>query len=430
MAYSPQTWADGSGGGTPLTAARLNHMETGIEDADTRITTLEGGSTTTDTALRNTYGYPLSSFSGVSNDDKLTTALTASAAETYPFAVLIDNDQQWTFTTSNRVAFDGMRIVGPPGYSNPERLSSTKMASRVHLNFSGSWFRNPVGADVFSVAFHNLSFTGGGGASGPNVIGQNGSGTWYCLEMRNIYSSSLRTVVGTQATAVLLTAAQFDGSWEINNCYNGAFHMGGSDNTFWPQGMLLDSGTGFATAGSANGQYHLWFDFMEKSHIGPLYITCEGAWNGVRVQGSLTPHTFTSTSANLGGPLTFYGTRIEGRNQANPCNGSVFRQEGGIVRLRDCWLAYGMASPSTPGHSPQDAGMYHMTGGVLLADGTTYDKTTSVALSVPLFYVAAGEARIFNVARGARGGSWSTTRPTVDEVTASTVTGDTTITVV
>jgi hypothetical protein len=30
MAYTPQTWADGSSGATPLTAARLNHMEAGI----------------------------------------------------------------------------------------------------------------------------------------------------------------------------------------------------------------------------------------------------------------------------------------------------------------------------------------------------------------------------------------------------------------
>lgn len=44
MSYTPQTWADGSGGGTPLSAARLNYMETGIDDADTRVTAIEGGS--------------------------------------------------------------------------------------------------------------------------------------------------------------------------------------------------------------------------------------------------------------------------------------------------------------------------------------------------------------------------------------------------
>src|SRR5690606_27872174 len=33
MAYTPKTWADGEAGGTPITAAELNRMETGIDDA-------------------------------------------------------------------------------------------------------------------------------------------------------------------------------------------------------------------------------------------------------------------------------------------------------------------------------------------------------------------------------------------------------------
>ena len=33
MAYTKQTWADGAAGETPITAARLNHIETGLESA-------------------------------------------------------------------------------------------------------------------------------------------------------------------------------------------------------------------------------------------------------------------------------------------------------------------------------------------------------------------------------------------------------------
>lgn len=33
MVYTPQTWADGSGGGTPISAARLNYMEAGVAAA-------------------------------------------------------------------------------------------------------------------------------------------------------------------------------------------------------------------------------------------------------------------------------------------------------------------------------------------------------------------------------------------------------------
>lgn len=39
--YTPFTWADGSGGGTPIIAVRLNSIESGIESMDDRMTALE-----------------------------------------------------------------------------------------------------------------------------------------------------------------------------------------------------------------------------------------------------------------------------------------------------------------------------------------------------------------------------------------------------
>ncbi len=41
MVYTKQNWADGAAGGTPISAPRLNYMETGIEDASNRATALE-----------------------------------------------------------------------------------------------------------------------------------------------------------------------------------------------------------------------------------------------------------------------------------------------------------------------------------------------------------------------------------------------------
>lgn len=32
MAFSPKTWVDGAGGGTPITAAELNRLEQAIAD--------------------------------------------------------------------------------------------------------------------------------------------------------------------------------------------------------------------------------------------------------------------------------------------------------------------------------------------------------------------------------------------------------------
>lgn len=46
MGYTQQTWADGSGGATPVIAASLNHMEVGIKDASNRLDAFGTGITT------------------------------------------------------------------------------------------------------------------------------------------------------------------------------------------------------------------------------------------------------------------------------------------------------------------------------------------------------------------------------------------------
>lgn len=36
MAFEPKTWEDGADGGTPITAAELNRLETGIAEVETK----------------------------------------------------------------------------------------------------------------------------------------------------------------------------------------------------------------------------------------------------------------------------------------------------------------------------------------------------------------------------------------------------------
>lgn len=396
--------------------SRLDQAETDIQ---TLYATAGGGGGGGSGAATVDFGrVALDSFTG-SDDARLSSALSYAAAQTYPPAIQLTN-RAHAFTTANRIAFEGMRIFGPEGYSNPER-GGDKMGSRISLSMTGPWFHNN-GADVFGVSLHDLSFVGGSGAT---VLGQSGGGTWYCTSMKGIYSSGLRSVLGTQATKILMTAASLTGDWEINNCYSGSFHIGGSDNVFWSDGMLLDSGTAFNTAGAANGQYHIWFDFCEKSYIGPLYITAEGPWAGIRVSGP----GFNSTGNNQGGPLNFFGLRLEGRNSGQASNGSLFRQEGGIVILRDSWISYGMVNPATPGHSPTDAGIIHHSGGTLQVEGCTYDRASTVGETTPFVYTSStGDCIVRGIMRASKGGTW-TGRPRVqragtpeNRITDSTVT--------
>lgn len=44
--YTPQTWVNGSAGGTPLNATALNRIENGIESMDDRVTFLEDNAVT------------------------------------------------------------------------------------------------------------------------------------------------------------------------------------------------------------------------------------------------------------------------------------------------------------------------------------------------------------------------------------------------
>jgi hypothetical protein len=41
VSYTKQTWVDGTGGGTPRSAARLAHQEDGIKEASDRLDVLE-----------------------------------------------------------------------------------------------------------------------------------------------------------------------------------------------------------------------------------------------------------------------------------------------------------------------------------------------------------------------------------------------------
>jgi hypothetical protein len=236
--------------------------------------------------------------------------------------------------------------------------------------------------------------------------------------MRDISSSGLLSVLGTVSTKLLVTGAHLDGFWEINNCYSTAFHLGGSDNRLWSNGGFLDSGTAF---NSTAGQAHMWLDDMGNTTVGPLYITCEGPWTGIKIDGS---------QAN-GGPISFYGMEIEGRNIAAPSNGAVVRMNGGIARFRDCDFHYGMSNPSAQGRTPADAGIIHHAGGQLVVAGAQYDKATSVAFTVPLVYTAStdGKCIVKEVQTGPNGGTWTTlpivalkTGNTDNRITDATVT--------
>lgn len=383
-----------------------SHYRTAIGGLDTRVTTLESAA----------YSY-LDSFSGSDDETRLTNALAYASAQTHKPIIKLAN-RAHTFTTQ-RTAYDGLKIEGTGGFNNPEKGQSFTGTS-VTLSMSGAWITSSA-STLFDLYLGRLAFIG---SSTATVVG-GGSTVWWCELFRDLSCSGLLSFAGTQASKHLMTACVWDGCWNISNCYTGAVHVGGSDCTLWPQGGLIDSGTAFNTAGSSQGQYHLWFDSMDKLSLGPVYITCEGGWGGIKISGQ----AYNGGGTNQGLVVAHGGMKVEGRNPTAACDGANIRVEGGMLHMQNPWIAYGMVSPSTMGHTPTDAGVVHVTAGRVIIDGAIYDRTSGQAETVPFVYVGGGSVRVSNVSTGSRGGTW-TGLPRVNDVSGTSVTADNTVTVI
>jgi hypothetical protein len=418
MPYTPTTWVNNT---TPaINATNLNKIETGIQTAQA---TAEAGQSSIGAVA-------LDSFAGADDDAKLTAALTYAAAQTYPPTIYVSN-RQYTFATVNRTPFVGMRIWGQPGASNPELQSQTKMTNRLHLTGTGPWFLHSAATTLRNVSLGNLSFTGTGSPSAAGVLSSaTANDVWGDMHLHSLNAYGLKYLIGTQANAFRLLASTWSGRWDVNGLYGGAIHVAGSDNSLWMDGMLLiDSPPPFATTGSADGEFHVWFDFCDFTDVGMIYSTSEGTWGGIKVSGSSNP--LTSTGSNIGAVFA-HGWIVTGRNPTQPCKGSTLRVEGGVLNLIGGRIQWGMTDPTAMGHSPADAGVVHHSGGWLDMQGVIYDRANAQAETVPFVYsnVTATKCIVKRTLYTSRGGTW-TGLPRVDEAgTAGTVDADAYVTVI
>ena len=423
MSYTPQAWVDGSGGGTPLSAARLNYIETGLQTAaavaDSAVAS--GGGTTAAA-----YGRVLlDSYTGT-DDDKLDSALTYAAAQTYPPTITLTN-RQYTFSTPNRAFFDGLRMCGPIGAGNAERLGQTKMGCRVHLSgLASSWFTMTGSTSYYGVHFENMAFTGG---STSWMWGQgSGTGSLRNPTLRNVSAVNLRTFLGSQSAKLLVTSPTFDGFWNVNAHYEGAIHIGGSgEGILWPNGGIFDNGTpAYQVTYSSTGQACIWLDGFELANVGPIFVTCESGWEGLRISGA----AYNTSTSNNGGPVDVWGATFEGRNASTPCYGSVARVIGGIAVFNSCKFLHGLSSASTMGHTPTDAGLVDVQSSAETRfRDCHFDRYTGQAETVPMVYVRSGNALISGAIKGSKGGTW-TGLPRVQAVSPGTLTADATVTVI
>lgn len=351
----------------------------------------------------------IDSFSGGTDDARLDNALTYAAAQTYPPNLRWSNNL-YAYSTYNRQPFDGLRLRGPDGQSNGEK-SAPHSVCELHLTgFTGTWFNNAAG-DLYDFSFRNASLYGGSGACAFGSATD--ADTWWTPNIRDVSFDNMKSVLGTQAQRMSLDGAIFDGFWNINSCYDGAVHIAGGDCNLWEAGMYIDAVPAYA----GSGQYHVWFDYLTKSDVGPIFVTCEADYQGILVSGS----TYNN-AGTVSAPLTIRGARVEGHGPTRPCYGNNIRIEGGNVVLRDLWIAYGLKTPAFTGHpTPNPAGLIHQTAGYCRVEGVTMDRWSGgQAETDPLAYCKGGIMVVKDASVSGGGGAWTGT-PRVQADTGGTV---------
>jgi hypothetical protein len=335
-----------------------------INDIDARIAALEAGVAFDGSKMGRVW---LDDFGNT--DGAFTSALSTVGADTHPRAIFVSNRSDgYTWSTVNRVPPRGLKIYGPPGFTNPEVNSQQKMNCRVNLTGSGSLFVTS-GADNWDQTFADLTFICNAGSS---FLGHNGDAfQWKGLKVGNLAQKSGNGLLGTFAEALNCTVFTGFGHIWINGNTDTAVHLKGSDMHPWWT-LFADSAVGNAPAG---GHAHVMYDFADFTTLGPHYITAEGNWGAIDFLGGSNPLT---SSSNNSGAVRMFGLTATGRNPTAPCNGAPVRVKGGIVMLIGGEIAWGMSNPAAMGRSPTDTGLIMQTGGVLHVDGMRTDRSADV----------------------------------------------------
>ncbi|MBO0866032.1 MAG: hypothetical protein J2P16_13265 [Mycobacterium sp.] len=342
------------------------------------------------------------SFPGPTDDAKFQSAVSFAASQTYPPAIQFLNRSYVLSTPVN--CFAGFRMIGPfgEGISNAELGSTKSKMCAVNLSTNGV-FLNVTGGDAWDNYIGGLCFLGSSRTT--FMSSTDGSSCWHCSKMHDVSFHGFRTVLGSQTQKLLILASQIDGWFEIGGTYNGGMHIGGSDSRLFMDGALIDSSTAYLSAGGATGQYHLWCEGMDNSTVGPMYITAEAGWGGLRVTGM----AYNSDASGNLAMLTFSpGLVVEGRSANAPCDGSVIRVDGGNVHITHAYIARAMYSPATMGHSPADAGAVMVTGGTLTLRDCIYDRYSGQPETDYFVYTSSsGPVQVTGTTVATKGGTWT-----------------------
>lgn len=359
-------------------------LRNAIGDLDGRVSTLSAGTGAGSGGI-----YYVDDQAGATDDDKFDNALSASRNANGFTGTVIFSNRNYTLARTHTLQ-SGDHIYGLPGAADERRSSGNKC--RVTCTVNGTAFTIPAHF-THSISMGGIQWYGSSSTSWLDPGNPLGLDLQTC-HFRDMGFTNFKSVLGSKANKLVMTACKMDGYWNINGSYQTAVHIGGSDNDLWTNGLLIDSPPSFM--GSTGSEYHMWFDFLEFSTIGPLYITAE-VNSGVLLDG----YGIGSASAH---GLRFQSQyRNTGRNIGQPTYGCATRINGGISSFHGGIAAWEMTNPSSTGRG--DLGVYDIRGGDVLIEDMTYQRASTVGESVPFIYVGSGaRCRIRNIRRS---GPWT-----------------------
>lgn len=318
-------------------------------------------------------GFYLDEYTGT-DTEKLTAAIADATAATDRNRPAIVLPCRPISDTIPRTLFNGVKVVGPPGYEgqkNPDIAGGQYGGPEITLGGSissgtASWWNSP-GSDVHDAWFANFQVQGSQGSSTHQFIDFASGGSMYPAAMHSLSFNFMRGVLGRSDRKWLTTQCSITGNWTINNCWDTPITWGGSDNILAPSMMNIGVSQSAAQTGNLT-RYFMRIDTNELTVAGKVYISTMNGWRGVLGTGNSSVDWY-------GGVIEgFKPTRVNGL-LAGPGPGSQVKIDAGVWNFFGTKIGQGMDNPDA-----SEDGLVQING------ATTGQATTEVGLHGVQFY--------------------------------------------
>ncbi len=397
---------------TPVVAASSGHLSRH---------TAEGTAYNTLKSLVSAYGIaPLDLFAiGGSDSDKLDAAIAyCGGLGGTAFKPTIQLGlRQYEFTRSIGRPYDGFRLEGvsrgqvhQKSSTTPNQQTTVKLTLPIRSGgTTGCW----INVEDEAWGYRIGGFNGYSDQTTTQVYrAPYQGGSVKGLREASLFEQTWQnvSVFGNSSEAIALTICDIIGGWGIYTPYDSPVNIQGSDcRNIFGQGLDL-----YTIGTNGNGKYLINLNSLGKSHVGPIYLTAAGTWQGMRIQGG--------TQAGL---LDMAGAVLEGNNAGQACMGSLLRIDSGNVSIRDTTIDDGMAAPTgtaSANGGTASRGLVEIGSSAQVnLDTIAWAHATGVATNTPVVYNSSPKLSVGNFQTFTRGPDWGTQLPVVAGVAPRSV---------